>query len=343
MPSKQRIRKRVRHEVLVARYKLRKRIERMDSPEVRNARRLLKAIRAAAPPDVVYVGDSTASFTAPGDSDKRNLAQMVGQTLARRSTAAFAINGGSYHAELIASYLRLLQTTAARPVLIVPLWIRGRYVPWIEHPVWGHQQAMHVLRGVEASTRTRRVRGGFPVPPPEAFARYYGLQYQTILGDQTIGEYVRPLKDLARWDDDEDGRVRLLHGYHHGARLVPGSAELDAVVQLGSVVGDLGCPVVAYQTPVPVESGVHYFGDEFAQLARDNFATLDAAFLAGLGRQTEIIQSGMIFPSSQFIDTAGADEHLNEAGRLRLTELIVDRVLLELDARKSASPSGQVK
>lgn len=333
---KERARKRLRHEVLVARYKLRKRIERMDNPEVRNARKLLTAIRSEAPPDVVYVGDSTASFTAPGDVDKRSLAQMVDQALAAGSATSFSINGGSYHAELIANYLRLLETVVARPVLIVPLWIRGRYLPWIEHPVWGHQQAMALLQTITSSTPTRRVRGGFAAPASEAFSRYYALRYPTLLGDQSIGEYVRPLKDLARWHDDEDGRVRMLHGYHHGARLVPGSRELDAVRQLGSVIAKLGCPVVPYQTPVPVESGVGYFGTEFADLARENFLTLEAAFRDGLGRDVEIIQSGMIFPTAEFIDVAGADEHLNEVGRLRLTDLIVARVRAEL-------ASGSVK
>ncbi|MCW2494348.1 hypothetical protein [Jatrophihabitans sp.] len=323
--------RRLKYNVLVARYKVRRWLEQFDNPQLRNARRLLRVLRSTSQPDVVYIGDSTVSFTAPGDVDKRRLSVMVDEFLPDQSL--FAIFGGSYHADLIADYVNLIGLTGARPVLVVPLWIRGRYVPWIEHPVFGHKRAMAYLRTIRRRTPTRSIRQGFPAPSAQEFAEFYALRHKTFLGDLPIGDYINPLKDRDRWKGKEDERVRMLHAYHHGAALTPGSPAMDAVVKLGRAVRELGCPVVVYQTPVPVESGVGYFGEEFADLARANFAALDAAFTEGLGRPIEIIQSGTIFPTSEFIDVAGADEHLNEAGRRRLAALIATAVGRELDAR----------
>jgi hypothetical protein len=299
---------------------------------------LLRAVRASKAPDVVYIGDSTVSFTAPGDVDKRRLSVMVDDPLPHNSL--FAIFGGSYHADLIADYVNLIALTPARPVVIVPLWVRGRYVPWIEHPAFGHKPAMDYIRAITPNTPTRAVRKGFPLPASAEFDELYVLRHKTLLGDLSIGEYITPLKDREQWKGREDERIRMLHGYHHGAALVPGSPAMDAVVKLGRALRDLGCPVVAYQTPVPVESGVGYFGEEFAELARANFAALDAAFTEGLGRAVDIIQSGTIFASSEFIDIAGADEHLNEVGRRRLAALIASSAASALAERHGAGSLG---
>jgi hypothetical protein len=332
-PAPRRIRQRLGYEALLARYRVRRRAERVDSPEVRNARRLLTAARRQPAPDVVYVGDSTAGFSDPTDTDGRSLAVIVSHTLARRGTVTFMINGENYHAELIAAYLRLLLTTDARPVLIVPLWIRGRLVPWMDHPIWGHAAAIRLLDSIGPQTAPRTVRGGFDLPPAAELERFYERRHLTLLGDLTIAEYVEPLRDARRWIEDEAGRSRLSYAYRHTAALKLGSAPLQAVVRLGSVVRQLGCPVVAYQTPVPIDAGVAHFGQQFADIVAANFAVLDASFTEGLGRPVEIIQSGSSFAGAEFADPAGAQEYLTDAGRERLADLIVERVRRELAAR----------
>src|SRR6201999_2087282 len=143
------------------------------------------------------------------------------------------------------------------------LWIRGRYPPWVEHPVWGHRPAMRHIRALPPDVSPARVRAGFPRPTAAAFAAFHRLRYRTLVADQSIGEYVEPLKDAARWADDPQGRARLLHAYHHGAALAAGAPELAAVRALGATLAKIGGDVIAYQTPVPVESGRAHFGAAF--------------------------------------------------------------------------------
>lgn len=309
--------------VLRLRYELRRALDRLDDEDVRNARRLVRALRRT-PLDVVYLGDSTTSFVAPEDRDRRPLHAMIADELAP-DASIHSTFGGSYHADLLADLAGLLPECPSRPIVIVPLWIRGRYLPWIEHPVYGHQQAMAFLRELPRRTPTWRIRASFPRPAPAAFERFYQLRFPTLVGDLTIGDYVRPLKDPDRFREHPEERVKLIYAYHQGAALDRHGPEMAAVTRLGRVLRDLGVPVVAYQTPLSVQTGAEIYGPAFTELAVKNFAILDDAFREGVGEDVTIIQSGMAFPPDQFIDPRIADEHLNEVGRRRLTDLIVTR------------------
>ena len=53
---------------------------------------------------------------------------------------------------------------------------------------------------------------------------------------------------------------------------------------------------------------------------------LNSAYRFGAGENAEIIESGTIFSSGQFIDPRDATEHLNEVGRRTLADLIINAV-----------------
>ncbi|MCA1648557.1 MAG: hypothetical protein LC797_24880 [Chloroflexi bacterium] len=306
------------------RYTARRTLNRIDNEELRKARKLVRRLRSD-PPDVLYVGDSTAAWIAPTDTDRRRLCVMVTDLLTS-PTNLHAVYGGSYHADLIESFVSLVGQSRVRPTLVVPLWIRGRYVPWIEHPIFGHRRAMDEIRSIGPGDPVWRIRAGFPRPTSSEFARFYQLPFTTLAGELTIRDYVQPLKNPDHFRDTPADRVKLLYAYHQGAELHDGSPELAAVTRLGATIRDLGCEVVVYQTPVPVVTGVKYHGQPFATLAQRNFAVLDAAFRKGIGRDVDIIQSGLMFEEHEFIDPDGADEHLNQTGRVRLAQAIADRL-----------------
>lgn len=317
--------------VLPVRHSARRALDRLDNEEVRKARRLLRMLRNA-PPDVLYVGDSTASWTSPDDEDGRTLYTMLADNLGSE-VSVYGVHGGSYHAELIDAYLGILELVDARPVVVVPLWIRGRLLPWIEHPLYGRRHAIEYLRGVQRDQSTWRIRGGFPLPRSSDFEAFYRRPYPTVAGDLTIGEYVTNLKNPKRCADQPLDRARLLYAYHHGAPVEADMRGREAVFRMGQTIKRLECPVVAYQTPISADTGEGFFGGAFRDLLTSNFAVLDAAFTKGLDRSADIIQSGTVLHPDMFIDPLLADEHLNEAGRKLVASLIADRVREEL-ARK---------
>ncbi|MCU1658466.1 MAG: hypothetical protein JWO57_3122 [Pseudonocardiales bacterium] len=325
----------VRRRLSVGVYHARRTMARLDNAEVRGARQLLTRLRTD-PPDVLYLGDSALSFVSPADEDKRRLYTMVGDALGP-DVSMHVLHGGSYHPALYTQYLRLAATTGARPLVIVPICVRVRTLPWIEHPIFGHKQATAFLHGLGPHVTPRQVRAGFPRPTPADFSSFHRLPHHTWAGELTVGDYIRRLKDPATHGLDERGRLKLLYAYHHGG-LVPDEGEhIEAMTRMGRMLRELGCAVVAYQTPVPVQKGSELHGAQFAELATRNFAVLDAAYRAGLGADAEILQTGTVFGTEEFIDPRDGSEHLNQVGRDRLSEQIVAAVTRLLPSRRGST------
>jgi len=297
-------------------YKVRRQVSRFDNAEIRKGRTLARSARKGSP-DVLLFGDSMTSFTAPYDSDRRPFHRMLKDAF-DPSLSFHAVHGGSFNPLLYNEYIRFLEAGRARPLVVLPLTVRVRTLPWMEHPSYGHRRASAFLASLDPSTPLRRIRKGLPVPPPEVWERFYALPFPTWAGDLTIGEYVRPLRGRALSEDLDD--AKLLYAYHHGGEILPGE-PLDAMQELGERLRRLDVPVVAYQTPVPVEKGVELHGPQFRELAERNHILLEEAFLAGYG-EAPVVRTGVSIPTRDFIDWRDGSEHVNQQGRL----LIVDQV-----------------
>lgn len=297
--------------------KVRRQIGRVDNAEVRKARTLARLAREGRF-DILLLGDSTASFTAPYDSDKRPLHRMLQDSFAP-GAVLHAVHGRSYNPLLYRDFVRMLEAHPGKPLVIVPLTPRLRTLPWNEHPVHGHQRASRFLSTVGPTTPLRRIRKGFTPVGPEDFAPFHALEFPTWAGDLTIGDYVRPLKGQGLGEDDS---ARLMYAYHYGGEVEPG-APLDTVRELGELLRKLDLPVVVYQTPVPFEKGVELHGAPFRELAERNFAVLEDTFVSGYG-DVPVLRTGFTAPTSHFIDWRDGSEHLNEHGRSTVAAAVVD-------------------
>jgi hypothetical protein len=313
-----------------SRLRVRKVLNQIDNEQVRRARGLLRSLRHN-PPDVVFFGDSTASFVGPLDGDQRRLRTMLDDGLGSKVVFR-TIDGPSFSADIIDAYLRLLSIAIRPPVVVLPLWIRGRFPPWIEHPVHGHKQAISYIRSIDRNQPSWRVHARIPRPTPAQFDEFANLPYATFLGEALVGDYLSKIRSSRRAGDPEEA-IRMLYAYHHGGLLTEDSPELSAVVRLGRTVAQLGCQAVVYQTPSPFEMGSHLWGEEMAQRTTASFEALNSAYRSGAGTEAEVIESGMMFSSDQFIDPSDATEHLNQDGRLPLAKLIVSAVRERLDRR----------
>ena len=119
-------------------------------------------------------------------ADRRTLPAMVADGLSPLSLVA--VSGGGYHAELLTAYLDLLaQLPHRHRAVVLPLWVRGRLRPWIDHPRFGHHDALVRLRALDPRTPAWRVRGS--LDRRGDFAGYYRTPYSTLLGDGTVGAF----------------------------------------------------------------------------------------------------------------------------------------------------------
>jgi hypothetical protein len=312
----------------LARRKARVLRNRLDNLEVRRARIMMKQLRSSSV-DVLAIGDSTWTFTAPYDEDKRHLAAMITHGLGSTITM-HGVVGAGYNANLIDAYLGLAQRGGFRPVVIVPLSVRLVTVAWAMHPSYTHAAAASALRGMPGDIPLWRIRKAVRRPSAADFAAYDDLTITAFGETAPIRDFRQRLKQPERYGLDREGREKLLYAFHHGERVDPDGPFLPAIRQLGRRIASMGCPVVAYETAIPVMRGEELHGSEFRVRAEENQELLRQAFREGLGGPGEILQTGMIFPTEEFIDPEDGSEHINAKGRLRLTELIVDATVRAL-------------
>jgi hypothetical protein len=298
--------------------------ERLDNREVRQARHLMQVVRHGRL-DVLYLADSMATFTSPHDTDRRQLRQMLADALAP-DLSFFTVEGGGYHPKLFMGYLRLMGAVEQRPVIITPLSVRLAYPAWLYHPRYGHAAATRALHRKRVGAAPWRIRAAVSPPSGAQMRRHDLLPHPTLAGpDLTVGDYRIRLKDPAGSGLDADGRLALLYAYHHGARVQPTDESLANLTQFAATLREMGFAVVPYQTPIPVQKGCAMFGPEFLEIARANLALLDDAFLRGYP-EAEVVQTGTIFETGEFLDPEDGSEHLNEFGRKKLLDAVVTRV-----------------
>lgn len=305
--------------------------DRFDDPEVRNGRRLVRALRDG-PPDVVVFGDSTWLFVAPYDDDQRRLSELVEERLPPGMTMASFIGAG-YNSLLMRSFVHLLREHDAHPVVVIPLTARLLASAWRQHPKYNYERPSRILSGVDDTTILRRIRArGTPVTNEE-FAAYAARPIETWAGSMTIGE-------LRSWILDSDGpgpaeeeARRMLYAYHYGEEVRASDKTVGEFEALGRALGELGVDVVAYETGVPIDEGVALWGEQFRERTATTFGLLRDALRQGMGTPVSIIESGTIFKPGEFIDLADGSEHLNQLGRQRYADLIAGRILKAVSAR----------
>jgi hypothetical protein len=237
---------------------------------------------------VIFFGDSVLSFVGGRDVGRRRLDTMVSQSLGSE-VKVHVVDGPSFNPDLYDAYLRLLAGTPHRPLVIVPLCIRVRTPTLMEHPVHGHKRALQALRETDPTGPLWQVRGSWPRPTQSEFDEFHRVPYSTLLGDLTIGDYLKSMAACAT-SGDEKARIRLLYNYHHGGVLEPDSPGMEAIPRMARTIAELGCPAVAYHSPVPVQTGVTLLGRELADRTEASFAAMGAGYRAGAGPDAMVIE-----------------------------------------------------
>ena len=297
---------------------------------VRRARRRLRRRDL----DVLYFGDSTTSFVAPEDVDRRRLPMMLADELAPLRVET--LFGGGYNQVLYREFVRLLDATPQRPqVIVMSLCIRATTTVHVnQHPLHGYRPSLELLQGLDGRRLPLAVRRN-QRPTQADYTLFEALPVTTRWsGERRIGDFRRVLKD--REGVDPATRERTLFDYFHGEVVDPLHPGLTSWRELGKQLTAYAVPVVAYRNPVPVREGQRILGADFGQHVEDNFRRIEQALLETAPAGTRVVDAG-VFETAEFLDPADATEHLNERGRLRLARKVAAEVRAVLAATRSGA------
>ena len=272
-------------------------------------------------PDVLYFGDSSLIHVSPDDADKRRLGEMFAGESGRKTAQYY---GPAYSAEVWGEFTRLIADLPRPRCVVLSLCIRPathRHV--YEHPIFGYRSAVKALSSARRPGPGLAARLYKTPPGPEAYARYEALERKSRWGFAgTMGEYRSRLRGYDPATADEQSQ-QVIYDYFHG-EYSAGSPGLQHWRRFGERLRALDVPVVAYRTYMPLDAGTRLLGEEFTPHVEENFRLIEEQFFAGLGGGKPVYVDPP--PDSSYINCADATEHLNETGRRRIVETLIEAV-----------------
>jgi hypothetical protein len=288
-----------------------------DTYETRSARRLVRALRSGRP-DVLFLGDST-SYAFHVDGDLRPVPTMLRRLL--KSQSVFSMGNAGYFADIHDAYLGLVEQSDVRPIVITPLATRMHIHNWRFHPAYTYAQEIAAIRALSlADPHVPKLPKS--KPPAEAFTEFRAMPCRTVLGEFPVGYYI---KQVQREDLPQEERSRWWYAYLHGSEIVDGP-HLDLLRKEGQTLARLGCPVVAYQSPIDVATGTRLLGEEWARVVQHNLDLVEQTLLDSVGPKATVLRTGTAFATYEFNNPADAIEHLRGPGRRRLAHMLADAV-----------------
>lgn len=294
--------------------------DQLVDPQVRQLKQVLAQMRSGKV-DILYLGDSSATFFGPRDADQRRLPDMLAEELGPDFDLTL-ISGAGYNPALYAEFVRILATLPQRPravVLTRALRTCGaRHVR--EHPEYGYQRSIATLRAVPDADHRMRAVSRANRRTPEDVARFHALPVTTRWQrGRTVGDYLEQVR--GRRNGPERLEVQqALFDYFHGETYGPDFAGLPDLRVLAERLRDYGVPVIHYWPPVPVERGEEYFPGEFEQHVRANFDVVRPVFEDTLGPLGHTAEYPFDTPDDEFIDSRDGSEHWNDVGRARVAK-----------------------
>jgi hypothetical protein len=297
--------------------------KRLDNPEVKQARLLVERLRAE-PFDVLHLGASESIFVAPEDVDTRPLPAMYADALAPE-LSTYVIAGTAYNTKLYKAYLDILATYPLRPIVVMMIGIRLGFYPWSEHPEYLYDRSLTALRKIDPHSPPWRFRAVVPLANDAEFARMDTIEYPTMVGTRTIGEFRRVLKNPKTSGLTHEEHVRTMYAFQHGATHPMAESFLREMTEVGVRLRELDLPLVVFHAPVPVVRGCQLLGEELLTRTLENQAIMESAFKDGFG-PIDILQTGASLDVSEFLDPDDATEHMNERGRQHIADMIVGAV-----------------
>jgi hypothetical protein len=282
--------------------------------------------------DVLLLGDSVTLTTSYSDRDTRSLGDMVRARLPSCATAVAA--GSSYHTELYEQIGRFMIAGARPPkVVVVPINLRTFTTSAIFHPGWRRSLLQRMLRAdsllYEAASRPLEVFKWYEKTEGSVDEYFAAPVYDGDRAVSTIGRLGVIGRDLGYIEPGTPGMVRSAVLMHYLQRITAADERVQAAVRLARALRGAGIKSVFYLTPVDWMASSSILGPRVTERLRENAGTISDVLAR---EQVQVRDWSALMDDAVFSWRTYPNEHLKEAGRLRLAERVASAVCEELGA-----------
>lgn len=278
------------------------------------------------PADILYLGDSVLERTSRDDTDKRTVDQMAADLLSGEKKLV-CLSRAAYHLKVYYHLLSVLQSTRHKPKLVIlPINMRSFSPQWASNPAWQFEEEIEVLKNY---IKTRRISALKSNAEMLAFSEEernakLDLPYTDL---KSIGQFV-DLFDIVPHDAEyKFYRKKQIYIFNYLNSL---SAEHLRLLYLGKILTLLQAmqiQVLVYTTPINYQGAVRHIGGGFLDIVRANVEVVRdfmSPYLENDG--VRFLDLEEYLTSDYFFNPDEATEHLNQFGRAKLAQALIDEI-----------------
>ena len=316
--------------------------QKRNAPQYHELKLLLEAFdqqneRAA---DILYFGDSVIQRISKYDEDIQTLGEMV----AKRFEPIYktcVIAHSAYTPKIFLSLSRVLKITHKRPKLIIlPVNLRSLSPQWDHYPSWQFKREILAIRKFYKN-QLRKVPRLIPSDQLPLSHRKISkfmnrkVNYPFTKFNQ-INQFIELIKSKPNEPLEIRQRWRIIFIYHYLNILRHNHHQLRSLKKLIELLFKMNVFTVIYLTPINYQAGVRLIGEEFTRIVSKNIAVIKQVITKDHENQSSNIvlkKPGLLFvdwsmtlSDSFFFHENEATEHLNESGRIKLANTILDLV-----------------
>jgi hypothetical protein len=278
--------------------------------------------------DVLLLGDSVTERVSSSDKDQRNLGEMLGDAV-RHENSYCCMSYSAYNMEIY--YLILLACQCMHfkiEKVIIPINLRSFSSQWQNNPLF--KCAIHI-REMRRYLQKQGCAGKYGlIAPPKGIGEF--LQEKVsypILPFQTNEEFFEKISHRDGNLDNEAERRKIIFIYNYMFALSSTNPRLRLMNEICSVASQIGAQLIFYLTPINIEGGRYYVGEDFAKSLELNVRVLQDQFTTAGGCTSfpsRCHDYSRSLDSSFFFNKYEATEHLNELGRSTIARNLVDEL-----------------
>ena len=229
--------------------------------------------------EIVYFGDSTINWAGEHDKNNADMPKLLRLLLPKMKI--LKISYPSYQMDVYAAYAQYIVQKGYHPkFVIVPINMRSFSPEWDRRPLWQFRKEQFVARHSNSLwMKFYQPLGVFKFFESNISAWEY-QQTKVYTGGALIGKVKDFDNPLYASPNDEKTKRQLLFRYMYD--LTADHRKIKSMLHMVDVLKNNGIKVILYITPLDVQTGKKYLGDDFSQKLDKN-VQLITSLLAGQG------------------------------------------------------------
>ncbi|MFA5238572.1 MAG: hypothetical protein WC476_02525 [Phycisphaerae bacterium] len=305
--------------------------------------------RRGSSPDVLFLGDSVLERISKFDKNAETIDQMVAGYLdSQISMGAFSHTG--YHIGVYYQFIRLLRYLPKKPkIFVFPINVRSFFPQWDINP--RHRCTEHILKlekciGKFGNSINECLYGIDKIISEDDFLN--SRVFYTGTSFRYIKEFENLIKTRPKREDEIIFRLKHIFIYHCMYKLEPTHRKLLLLRDLIQLLKNMQIVTIIYITPVNYKGGLKYVGDDFMRILSSNLQVVYDC----IGCTSQSASNNSIFVEGQpcvfgdysqslgteyFFSEHDPSEHLNEAGRTFMAQIISDMIFKAFKLVKNES------